>query len=87
MDDVTRTLDDLPYVFKRISDYFFEKPTERFANKYLFAKLDYLQMKEVDMLEQHVAFGDYQYIDHTEDPSIVGCYFKSILKYMEEPLC
>jgi len=22
-----------------------------------------------------------------QDPSIVGCYFKSVLKYMEQPLC
>jgi len=24
---------------------------------------------------------------HITDPSIVGCYFKSIVKYMEQPLC
>jgi hypothetical protein len=34
-----------------------------------------------------VAFGDYQFLHTYSDPSIVGCFFKSILKYMEEPLC
>ena len=24
---------------------------------------------------------------HITDPSVVGCYFKSIVKYMEQPLC
>ena len=44
-------------------------------------------MKKVDKLESHVALGDYNYIYTVTDPSIVGCYFKSILKYLEEPLC
>lgn len=44
-------------------------------------------MKQVDMLEQHFAFGEYSYVQSIADPSIVGCYLKSILKYMEEPLC
>ena len=44
-------------------------------------------MQQVDILEQNIAFGNYQHIMEVTDPSIVGCYFKSILKYMEEPLC
>ena len=44
-------------------------------------------MKVVDRLEQHIAFGDYSYLQPIQDPSIIGCYLKSILRYMEEPLC
>lgn len=44
-------------------------------------------MKKVDQLEQHLAFGDYQFLQLVTDPSVIGCYLKSVLKYMEEPLC
>lgn len=44
-------------------------------------------MKFVDRLETHIALGDYNYIFNERDPKIVAFYFKSVLKYMEEPLC
>jgi hypothetical protein len=77
---------ELPKVFETIHSYFLEDKT-RLANRHLFAKLDDNQMKQVDVLEQHVAFGDYHYIKSIEDPSIVGTYLKCVLKYMEQPLC
>ena len=49
--------------------------------------MDYSGLKEVDKLEQHISFGDYKYIYTIKNPNIVGNYFKSVLKYMEEPLC
>lgn len=44
-------------------------------------------MREVDQLEQHFFLGDYGFIYSIKDPCIVATYFKSVLKYMEEPLC
>lgn len=69
-----------------IRDYFIDD-ISRLKNRHLFAKLDRDTMKNVDLLEQHLAFGDYQFLHTFSDPSIVGCFFKSILKYMDEPLC
>ena len=44
-------------------------------------------MRILDRLDFHVAFGDYPIIFSVEDPRIIAYYLKSILKYMEEPLC
>jgi len=41
----------------------------------------------MDKLEQHFSLGDYKYIFSVKDPCIVAGYFKSVLKYMQEPLC
>jgi hypothetical protein len=41
----------------------------------------------LDRLDFHIALGDYPMIFSIEDPRIIVYYLKSILKYMEEPLC
>lgn len=82
----TKDGETLPKIFKVIEDYFMEDQS-RLNNSHLFAKLSHEQMKLVDTLEQHLAFGDYNFLMNIDDPSIIGCYFKSVLKYMEEPLC
>ena len=41
----------------------------------------------LDRLDFHIALGDYPMIFSIEDPRIIAYYLKSILKYMEEPLC
>lgn len=44
-------------------------------------------MCQVDRLEMSVSLGDYSYIYTVKDPKVVAFYLKSILKYMDEPLC
>lgn len=77
---------DLPKVFIAIQNYFIENP-EQLANSHLFEKLDIEQMKKVDEIEQHVAFGDYSFLMTIHDSSIIGCFLQCVLKYMQEPLC
>jgi len=48
----------LPRVFEAINSYFREDKS-RLTSRHLFEKLDDAQMRQVDILEQHVAFGDY----------------------------
>lgn len=57
------------------------------VNKDLFKKLERSNLRYVDRLEQHFSLGDYNFIFSINEPNIVGCYFKSVLKYMQEPLC
>ncbi len=69
-----------------IFDYF-EIENNRYFYKDLFRKQEPDGLKQVDKLEQHISYGDYGYIYSIKDPSIVASFFKSVLKYMEEPLC
>ena len=73
-------------VFIKIGEYF-DIDRSRYMSKDLFVKLKQGEMKYVDRLETHIALGDYTYIFSVEDPRIITYYLKSILKYMEEPLC
>lgn len=41
----------------------------------------------MDKLEAHLMLKNYAHIFTIKDPSIVANYFKSVLKYMQEPLC
>jgi hypothetical protein len=77
----------VPHVFLALQEYFFEDSPTRLQNPHLFAKLDHKQMKNVDYIEMNIAFGNYAVLQEITDVSQVGFYFKSVLKYMEEPLC
>ncbi|CDW76821.1 rho gtpase-activating protein 1-like isoform 2 [Stylonychia lemnae] len=85
-DVIGKNLSNIPQVFVQIYNYFDQDET-RFKTKDLFKKQDIESLRLVDNLEQHISIGDYQYLNQMGDPTIVGCYFKSVLKYMEEPLC
>eukprot|EP00347_Sterkiella_histriomuscorum_P021106 403335230 len=77
---------NVPKIFLQIYDYF-DINESRLKTREIFKKQDIEKLQLVDNLEQHIALGDYNFIFTIEDPTIVGCFFKSILKYMEEPLC
>ena len=76
----------IPLVLIRVYEYFLRDQT-RLATPDLFKKLDREALLEMDKLEQHFSLGDYKYIFGVKDPCIVAGYFKSVLKYMQEPLC
>ena len=42
---------------------------------------------DVDNLEKHIAFGNYEYLFEVQRPYIVASFFKCVIKYMAEPLC
>jgi hypothetical protein len=79
-------LDDVPLVFVQIYEYFMEDES-RLRAKDLFSKLSVSEMGELDKLEMCFSMGDYNYIFSVQNPKIVAFYLKSVLKYMEEPLC
>lgn len=76
----------IPLVLIRVYEYFL-RDQSRLATPDLFRKLDREALLEMDKLEQHFSLGDYKYIFGVKDPCIVAGYFKSVLKYMQEPLC
>jgi len=78
--------DDLPKVFLYIYEYFINDEA-KLKVKDLFGKLNAKEMQEVDNLELAVSFGDYNQIFSFDNPRIVAFYMKSVLKYMQEPLC
>ena len=77
---------DVPFVLLIIIEYF-ESRIKHLKAKNIFNKLDDKEMMILDRLDLHIAFGDYPVIFSVEDPRIITYYLKSILKYMEEPLC
>ena len=77
---------DVPFLFLTIIEYF-ECDLTKVKSKSIIVKLEEDELKFVDRLDIHVAFGDYSYIFSVQDPKYVMFYLKSVLKYMEEPLC
>ena len=73
-------------VFIKIGEYF-DAEKSRYSKQDIFSKLKHEELKYVDRLETHIALGDYSYIFTVDESKMVGYYLKSILKYMEEPLC
>ena len=55
--------------------------------KDLFGKLSPSELGETDRLEMCLSLGDYEYLHSVSNPRVVAFYFKSVLRYMEEPLC
>ena len=76
----------VPLVLIRIYEYFL-RDHSRLGTPDLFKKQEREGLLLMDKLEQHFSLGDYNYIFSIKDPCIVASYFKSVLKYMEEPLC
>jgi hypothetical protein len=74
----------LPKVFIFIYDYF-DEDVKRLRVENLFKQK--AKTQDVDTLEKHVAFGNYNKISEISKPHVVATYFKCILKYMAEPLC
>lgn len=60
---------------------------ERIIGKDLFFKLAPSELGELDKLELCFSLGDYDYVHFVPSPKVVAFYFKSVLRYMEEPLC
>ncbi|CDW76114.1 domain-containing protein [Stylonychia lemnae] len=77
--------EEIPFVLMQIHDYFMENDRRMWRTD-LFGKLSTSEMKLLDRLESNIALGNYSYIFSEQDSRIVAFYFKSILKYMEEPL-
>lgn len=78
---------EMPMVFLTIYQYFTmdEKGLNRIRTQNLFKVKG--KKEDEDKLEKHIALSNYKYVLNVEDPHVVATFFKSILKYMAEPLC
>jgi hypothetical protein len=78
---------EMPMVFLTIYQYFTidEKGVDRIRTQNLFKVKG--KKEDEDKLEKHVALANYKYLLKVEDPHVVATFFKSIIKYMAEPLC
>lgn len=75
----------LPKLFINIYDYFLDEKGKRIKTENIFILKSSAQ--DLDTIERHISFGNYQYMHQCNDPVLVANYFKCVLKYMAEPLC
>eukprot|EP00347_Sterkiella_histriomuscorum_P018097 403346801 len=78
--------DEPPEIFQQIYDYFIDDE-KRMHRKDLFQRLKPEDLIKVDRIDCHISLGDYNHIHEIKDSTIVAFYLKSVIKYMEQPLC
>lgn len=78
---------EMPMVFLTIYQYFTIEGNgiTRLRTQNLFKVKG--KKEDEDKLEKHISLANYKYMLNVEDPHVVATFFKSIMKYMAEPLC